>query len=161
MKDSTASLRSGYASAKPTLRDMEPARVLEVIERLFARFADLYGARWTEAGNNRDAWARELADSTLDAIAFAVKQTEINHPEWPPTLLTFRDYSRGWVPPIQDRASLEQTIAQPQVGDSSVALRYRKLIRITLGMEPDTDGEWADFVASPENAANCRGAMRA
>ena len=107
-----------------TTLESDPDLLARTVGRIWVKFGNLYGARWTEAGNNRDAWALELAEFTMPAIEYAVKQSEKQFAEWPPTLATFKGFCRQILAPSEIRSrgpKLERKRSEPETAKKHLA----------------------------------------
>lgn len=134
-----------------------------MIDRLFSRFADLYGVRFTEAGNDRMAWTRELGDFELAAVAYAVTQSEKRYAEWPPNLAIFKSLCREYVPPADVRIARERALQGPfesRTGDSEIAKRHKGYIRALLELPGGDEAGLREYLQSTEHEAIVRGARR-
>ena len=82
------------------------------IERLFSRFAAMYGNRvstmWGDCpqADIHDAWQTGLARFTGDQIKAGLNRTLDRYPDWPPTLGQFRALCRPPVIPAAHRLFL-------------------------------------------------------
>lgn len=111
----------------PLREQRQPGAVINEI--IWSRFGVLYGARWREAGNNRDDWAAELAEFNPRQLAYAVDQAERNQIDWPPTLVVFKTYCKQWRPPL---VPVERRI--PPARSKEVSSREIAKIRTLLNL---------------------------
>lgn len=98
--------------ANPLLAE-KPDLLIAMVSRVWAKFAGLYGSRWTEAGNDRDTWATELSVFHKLSFEYAVKQSEVHCLEWPPTLAQFKAWCRMVAAPLESRVRYPQLTQEP------------------------------------------------
>lgn len=150
MKTAAAGLKT---ACEPLLRD-DPEKAARIIGHLFSRFADLYAVRWTESGNDRTAWTRELGNFDLAAIAYAVAQAEKRYLDWPPVLAVFKSLCREYVPTMDERLALERKLYADAPKDTEIARRHKGYIRARLEMPNGDEAGLREFLVSPEHKRN-------
>jgi hypothetical protein len=127
---------------RPGDESSTPKPDIRLIERLFAKFAAMYGTKFADHWEGADfaevksTWAEALAGVGREEIVAGIRGLVASGKPFPPTLPEFYALCRPRVdvPPVNDHAALDQMAARLGVStascDSYYQLRQRILERI-------------------------------
>ncbi len=65
------------------------------IGNLFAAMRAIYGNQWKHGREAMPVWLNALRGAEPDALSFGLRQTAIEHPDYPPTLPQFVYLAKG------------------------------------------------------------------
>ena len=107
----------------------------ELVDRLFARFATIYGAQkmaamWgpVDQDETRAVWGQSLGAFELKVIGKAVQALIASPGDWPPTLPQFAELCRQYNRPEQREAA--DALPAPGQGHTDVEQARKNLERI-------------------------------
>jgi hypothetical protein len=128
------------------------------VERLFERFASMYGAKFLDLWRDmdiarvKDAWAEELAGLTVDEIKTGLAAMKTK--PWPPTLPEFIVLCR---PPRDARADWAEAVEQMRVrlkgqGGDRWSRPQVYWAAVAIGLHDLNQHTWEQIRARWENA---------